>query len=423
MALPIQEEHTDRSARARDNTVKKYAPIFILWLTIIGLTEKNLSAQVNDKTTRDNVAKIEGRVCDPEGVGIPGIHVQLFYLDAEREDFWWEEGRVSTDKNGNYVFRNVSVGRTYRVSAGGIASTRASSEDAPIQANEIHQVRDLVVRPATSRIEGRLLLPDGTAAVGLAFSYGSAAFAERRKYPDRYLQTGSDGSFVLDHLLPNEPVSFWVVPESNVAQIWTGLSPGTSHLQLRLDLDEYIDLPPEWPIMGDLIHIAFLTTSIVNGRIDFSLPDLQGNVVSLKDSRFRNKVVLVNLWGTWCGGCVKEIPVLVSMQEKYRKQGLEIIGIAFEEGDHETQLRSVEKFLEGKSINYTILTGGTIDTPNVESAIHGIENFDGFPTTIFVSQDGMVDDVKIGFSPVTSERLAWLTRRLDRKIQDLLTSK
>ncbi len=423
MAQSIQQEHTDFRARGKDNTVKNYAPILILWLTIIGLTEKNLSAQVNDKAAGDNVATIEGRVCDSEGTGLPGIRVTFSRLDAKRDDFWWEEGRVSTDRNGGYVFNNVFPGLTYRIHAGGIASTWATSEEFPIEANEISQVKDLVVRPATGRIEGRLLLPDGTAAGSLAFSYGSAAFAEWRMYPGQYLQTESDGSFVLDHLLPNEPASFWVVPENDVAQVWRGLSPGTSGLQLRLDLDEYIDLPPEWPIMGDLQSIAFWTTSIVNSRIDFSLPDLQGNVVSLKDSRFRNKVVLVNLWGTWCGGCVQEIPVLVSMQEKYRKQGLEIIGIAFEEGDHETQLSSVEKFLEGKSINYTILTGGATGTPSVESAIHGIENFDGFPTTIFVARDGMVDDVQIGFSAETPERLAWLTRRLDRKIQDLLISK
>src|SRR5512135_2308447 len=62
---------------------------------------------------------------------------------------------------------------------------------------------------------------------------------------------------------------------------------------------------------------------------DFSLTDLAGKKLAL--SAYRGTVVLLNFWATWCGPCREEIPSLVSLQEKYRNKGLQIIGISLDD--------------------------------------------------------------------------------------------
>ena len=58
----------------------------------------------------------------------------------------------------------------------------------------------------------------------------------------------------------------------------------------------------------------------------------------------RGKVVLVNLWATWCAPCLKEIPALVKLQAQYREQGLKVIGISLDEpGDLDTVRRFAQK--------------------------------------------------------------------------------
>ena len=63
---------------------------------------------------------------------------------------------------------------------------------------------------------------------------------------------------------------------------------------------------------------------------DFTLADLDGNWVSL--SELKGKVVLLNFWGTWCGPCRREIPAFIKLTEKYKKDGLEIVGITLTSG-------------------------------------------------------------------------------------------
>ena len=63
---------------------------------------------------------------------------------------------------------------------------------------------------------------------------------------------------------------------------------------------------------------------------EFEFPDLDGNPVTSDDERFKGKVVLVDIWGTWCPPCRREAPSLAKLDERFRERGLEIVGIAFE---------------------------------------------------------------------------------------------
>lgn len=135
---------------------------------------------------------------------------------------------------------------------------------------------------------------------------------------------------------------------------------------------------------------------VEGGRLEFSLPDLEGRNVSLRDERFKGKVVLVDLFGSWCEPCRRETPFLIRMQEKYGERGLSIVGISFERGrDAEARRKAIRRYAAAKEIDYPVLDGG--GTGDVEAKLPSLRGFSGFPTGIFIGREGTVRHVEVGF--------------------------
>ncbi len=80
---------------------------------------------------------------------------------------------------------------------------------------------------------------------------------------------------------------------------------------------------------------------------DFRLTTLEGRALSLAD--YKNKVVLLNFWATWCGPCRAEVPDLVELQNKY-KDRLQIIGLVVDDEDQD----AIHKFVAEFGINYPV---------------------------------------------------------------------
>lgn len=120
---------------------------------------------------------------------------------------------------------------------------------------------------------------------------------------------------------------------------------------------------------------------------NFRLATLDGEEFYLSD--FNGKVVLLNFWGTWCPPCRKEIPDLVSLQEKYNKDGLEIVGITLNSGS----ANDIQKFVDEKNINYTILTDfDNSETEQVTILIGQTigQQITSIPTTLVIDRDGYI---------------------------------
>jgi thiol-disulfide isomerase/thioredoxin len=95
---------------------------------------------------------------------------------------------------------------------------------------------------------------------------------------------------------------------------------------------------------------------------------------------YKGQVVLLNFWATWCPPCKIEIPWFVDLQKQYGPQGLQIVGIAMDDGNPRDD---IAKFTREMGVNYTILLGND----KVADAYGGVE---ALPTTFYIGRDGKI---------------------------------
>jgi thiol-disulfide isomerase/thioredoxin len=113
---------------------------------------------------------------------------------------------------------------------------------------------------------------------------------------------------------------------------------------------------------------------------------------------FRGKVVIVDFWATWCGPCRMEIPGFIQLQEKYRNQGLEIVGVSIDPiapRGNPGGAPAVAPFMKSNGINYTILM---VNNPG---ALRGYDVSQGIPTTYVLDRSGRVVKTYIGAKPLS----------------------
>ncbi len=127
----------------------------------------------------------------------------------------------------------------------------------------------------------------------------------------------------------------------------------------------------------------------------FSFPDLAGKMVANTDARFKGKVVLINITGSWCPNCHDEAPFLEEVYKKYHSQGLEIVALSFEEEEQLANPTRLKAFIKEYGLTYTVLLGG--ETSTAKAKLTQAANWDAWPTTFFAGRDGLVKSVHAGF--------------------------
>lgn len=113
---------------------------------------------------------------------------------------------------------------------------------------------------------------------------------------------------------------------------------------------------------------------------DFSIPDLEGKLVSLSD--YKGQIVMINFWATWCRPCREEIPGFVELQTKYGPEGFTILGLTIDTIDRE----EVKKFALEYKMNYPILYLGK----QKKQVQKDYGNFRGIPTSFLIDRDGLI---------------------------------
>ena len=126
---------------------------------------------------------------------------------------------------------------------------------------------------------------------------------------------------------------------------------------------------------------------------DFTLADLDGDWVTLNE--LKGKVVLLNFWGTWCGPCRREIPAFINLTEKYKKDGLEILGITLTSGSPS----NIRSFADKWGINYTLLTDIEGNETQTVTALYSQatgQRITGIPTTFIIDREGFIRQRYVG---------------------------
>jgi thiol-disulfide isomerase/thioredoxin len=157
-------------------------------------------------------------------------------------------------------------------------------------------------------------------------------------------------------------------------------------------------------------------------KVEFTFEDIDGNLVQLTDQRFEGKPVLINLFGTWCPNCNDEAPVLAKFYDKYKDQGLEIVGLAFEfTEDVQRDKKQLAVFKKRHGISYPLLLAGGNDKDSATKVLGFMDKIKSYPTTLFLDRNHEVVKINTGFSgPGTGEHFTELVKELEVEIQNLL---
>jgi peroxiredoxin len=171
---------------------------------------------------------------------------------------------------------------------------------------------------------------------------------------------------------------------------------------------------------------AYSLTALKPGynKIAFTFKDIKGNTVSLSDARFKNKVVIVQILGSWCPNCMDETNYMVGRYyPKYHPEGVEVIGLAYERTtDFAKSQRTLQQLKNHFNVPYPLLiTGYTPGSGDPQKSLPMLADFKGFPTTIIIDKKGEVRKIHTGFSgPGTGDYYTQFINEFEKLTDDLL---
>ena len=133
--------------------------------------------------------------------------------------------------------------------------------------------------------------------------------------------------------------------------------------------------------------------------IQFEFPDLDNKSITLEDTRFKGKVVLLQIMGSWCPNCLDESKLMTSIYQQYQSKGLEIIGLCFEKSeDINIVKKNITNFKNQLNITYPLVIAGNTQKGSVNKALPMLANFVAFPTLIIIDKKGKVRNIHTGYS-------------------------
>ncbi|MDU8886877.1 TlpA disulfide reductase family protein [Yeosuana sp. MJ-SS3] len=143
-------------------------------------------------------------------------------------------------------------------------------------------------------------------------------------------------------------------------------------------------------------------------KLAFTFPDAEGNLVSLEDDQFKNKVVIVQLMGTWCPNCLDETKFYSQFYRENTNKDLEIVALAFEYAKtNEIAVENIKRYKEKANINYPILLAqiGGSSKVKAQEKLPMLNHVWSYPTSVFIDKKGKVRKIHTGFNgPATGEK-------------------
>lgn len=126
-----------------------------------------------------------------------------------------------------------------------------------------------------------------------------------------------------------------------------------------------------------------------DGLLDISVTDMNNEQVRPAD--YKGRVIMYNLWASWCQPCRNEIPDFIELQEQFGNDGLVILGVSLDKDSLDT----VRRFADRHKMNYPVFYAGD----QGETIIKKIGNFRGIPTTLVIDREGQIVGRIVGAAP------------------------
>lgn len=157
-------------------------------------------------------------------------------------------------------------------------------------------------------------------------------------------------------------------------------------------------------------------------KLDFTLPDLNGKPVSLSDEKYKGKVVIVEIVGTWCPNCTDQTQFLSPWYKANKDRGVEAIAVGFEQKDDLAYAKyTLGKLKEKYDIQYDILFGGIADKKVASEKFAALNKMIAFPTTIIIGRDGKVKQIHTGYTgEVTGKYFKQYVKKWNKDLDKLI---
>ena len=157
-------------------------------------------------------------------------------------------------------------------------------------------------------------------------------------------------------------------------------------------------------------------------RLAFTFPDLDGEPVSLDDAPYQNKVVLVQIFGTWCPNCLDETRFLTQWYNAHQDQDVAVIALAYEQkDDFDYAAARVRKLIDKLDVRYDFLIAGTADKAAASRTLPMLNRIMSFPTLIVLDRNHRVHRIHTGFSgPGTGAHYDEFVQEFESTMAELL---
>jgi len=260
--------------------------------------------------------------------------------------------------------------------------------------------------------------PDSSFAIGVFKQSGSKAtgtfLTETGDY--RYLEGCVFGKYMLLYCFDGSHAFVFHAEIMEDSTIWGEFYSGIHHHETWI----------AWKDSEFKLRNADSLTFVKQGfsKIDFTFPNIENKKVSLSDEKFKNKVTILQIMGSWCPNCMDETMFLTELHNKYKSQGLEVAALAFEKAeDFEKAKSNVLRMKNKFNADYDFLITG-FQPKDAGKALPMLNHVMSFPTTIFIDRKGNVRKIHTGYSgPATGNEYVNFTKEINGFVESLLSEK
>jgi thiol-disulfide isomerase/thioredoxin len=165
-----------------------------------------------------------------------------------------------------------------------------------------------------------------------------------------------------------------------------------------------------------------ITKSVKKEPLNFTYPNLEGKKISLSDEKYKDKVVIIQIMGSWCPNCVDETAYLGQLYNVYKDKGVEIIALAYEKTeDFAKATKNVTRLKEKYGARYEFLITGLTGAAGATKSLPWLSSVSAFPTTLYLNKKHEIAKIYTGYNgPATGNAYLKMKESTESLLNDLL---